>query len=103
MTRDVEITLISPVKEPDEYGIPQVISEEETTVMATVKSITASEFFEAGRNGFKPEFRFDMFLYDYDGQKELEYKGVRYTVYRTFMGKSDTVELYVTLKGGTNG
>lgn len=102
MTRDVEIMLVFPTMQTDEYGIPQQTGEETRTVMARVKSITASEFFEAGRNGFKPEFRFDMFLYDYDGQKELEYKGVRYTVYRTFMGKSDTVELYVTLKGGTN-
>ena len=102
MTRDGEIMLVFPTMQADEYGIPQQTGEETRTVMARVKSITASEFFEAGRNGFKPEFRFDMFLYDYDGQKELEYKGVRYTVYRTFMGKSDTVELYVTLKGGTN-
>lgn len=102
MTRDAEIMLVFPTMQADEYGIPQQIGEETRTVMASVKSITASEFFEAGRNGFKPEFRFDMFLYDYDGQKELEYKGVRYTVYRTFMGRSDTVELYVTLKGGTN-
>lgn len=102
MTRDVEITLVFPTMQADEYGIPQQTGEEKRTVMAEVKSITASEFFEAGRNGFKPEFRFDMFLYDYDGQKELEYNGVRYTVYRTFMGRSDTVELYVTLKGGTN-
>lgn len=102
MTRDVEIMLVFPTMQADEYGIPQQTGEETRTVMARVKSITASEFFEAGRNGFKPEFRFDMFLYDYDGQKELEYNGVRYTVYRTFMGRSDTVELYVTLKGGTN-
>ena len=103
MTRDVEIMLVFPTMQADKYGIPQQTGEETRTVMARVKSITASEFFEAGRNGFKPEFRFDMFLYDYDGQKELEYNGVRYTVYRTFMGRSDTVELYVTLKGGTNG
>lgn len=94
--------LVFPTMQADEYGIPQQTGEETRTVMARVKSITASEFFEARRNGFKPEFRFDMFLYDYDGQKELEYNGVRYTVYRTYMGRSDTVELYVTLKGGTN-
>ena len=94
--------LVFPTMQADEYGIPQQTGEETRTVMASVKSITASEYFEAGRNGFKPEFRFDMFLYDYDGQKELEYNGVRYTVYRTYMGRSDTVELYVTLKGGTN-
>lgn len=103
MTRDVEITLITPSFKLDDWGIPQPNAETTSTVMARIGSVSASEFFEAGRNGLRPEYKFTMFLYDYDGQRELEYEGTRYTVYRTYMGKSDTVELYVALKGGTNG
>lgn len=103
MTRDVEITLITPSFALDDWGIPQPNAEATNTVMARIGSVSASEFFEAGRNGLRPEYKFTMFLYDYDGQRELEYDGTRYTVYRTYMGKSDTVELYVALKGGTNG
>ena len=103
MTRDVEITLITPSYTLDDWGIPQPNAETTNTVMARIGSVSASEFFEAGRNGLRPEYKFTMFLYDYDGQRELEYDGTRYTVYRTYMGKSDTVELYVALKGGTNG
>lgn len=102
MTRDVEIILISPSYAVDEWGIPQPDAETTTTVMARISSVSASEFFEAGRNGLRPEYRFTMFLYDYNGERELEYEGTRYTVYRTYMGRSDTVELYVELKGGTN-
>ena len=103
MTRDVEITLITPSFALDDWGIPQPNAETTNTVMARIGSVSASEFFEAGRNGLRPEYKFTMFLYDYDGQRELEYEGTRYTVYRTYMGKSDTVELYVALKGGTYG
>lgn len=103
MTRDVEITLITPSFVLDDWGIPQPNAEATNTVMARIGSVSASEFFEAGRNGLRPEYKFTMFLYDYDGQRELEYDGTRYTVYRTYIGKSDTVELYVALKGGTNG
>lgn len=102
MTRDVEIVLISPSYAVDEWGIPQPDAEAQVVVMARISSVSASEFFEAGRNGLRPEYKFTMFLYDYNGERELEYEGTRYTVYRTYMGRSDTVELYVALKGGTN-
>lgn len=103
MTRDVMITLITPVTMTDEYGIPQPTTEERVNVLAGCESVSASEFFEAGRNGLRPEFRFTLFFGDYDGQKIVEYNGKEYTVYRTYMGKSDTVELYVQQKGATNG
>ena len=103
MTRDIELTLINPVMVADSYGIPQESTEERRTVMARVSSVTASEFFEAGRNGLNPEFKFTMFLYDYNGQKIVEYNGQKYTVYRTYMGRSDTIELYVERRGETNG
>ena len=103
MTRDVQITLISPVMTEDEYGIPQPGEPERVDVLAGCESVSASEFFEAGRNGLRPEFRFTLFFGDYDGQRIVEYNGKQYTVYRTYMGKSDTVELYVQQKGATNG
>jgi len=33
----------------------------------------------------------------------LEYKGNRYGIYRTYIGRNDTIELYAERKGGTNG
>ena len=93
MTRDVTIKLITPVMAADEYGIPQPGDPEEVEVMARVGSVTMSEFYEAGRNGLRPEFVFKMFLDDYNGEKLVEYNGKRYEVYRTYMGRSDTIEL----------
>lgn len=71
-------------------------------VFCSVQSVTASEFFEAGRNGLNPEYRFTVFFGDYNGEKIVEYKGKRYGVYRTYQAKTDTLEIYVERKGGTN-
>ena len=103
MTRDIELTLITPVMAADAYGIPQESTPQRRTVMARVESVTRSEFFDAGRNGLNPEYKFTMFQYDYQGEKIVEYNGRQYTVYRTYMGRSDTIELYVEQRGETNG
>ena len=44
-----------------------------------------------------------MFAGDYEDESIIEYNGKRYAVYRTFFSKTDTIELYVERKGGTNG
>ena len=55
--------------------------------MCQVDSVTRSEFFEAGRNGLNPEFVFRVFFGDYEGGERLvEYRGKRYSIYRTYHG-----------------
>ena len=44
-----------------------------------------------------------MFAYDYEGEKIVEYQGKRYAVYRTYLGRDDTLELYVQEEGRSNG
>jgi hypothetical protein len=68
-----------------------------------VGSITQSEFYEGGRNGLNPEYRFTVFFADYEDETIIEYKGKRYAVYRTYLTRNDKLELYVERKGGTNG
>ena len=65
-------------------------------------SISRREFFEAGRNGLNPEFRFDVFQGDYQGETVVEYHGATYSVYRTYES-GDYMELYAERKGGTDG
>lgn len=81
------------------YGVLQRTSEKRK-VYADVSSVSASEFFEGGRNGLKPEYRFTMFAYDYQGEDVLEYEGVQYSIYRTYHRNYDQVELYCELKKG---
>ena len=100
MDRSDVINLIkeSPVQSPDYTWTSQETSQE---VFCDVRSITRTEWFEAGRNGIEhPEFLFVMYRDEYDGQKVVEYRGQRYGVYRTYVAKNDRIELYVEAKGG---
>lgn len=102
MDMSAVISLIERTKTQDDYGVWQT-QESSRDVFCQVDSVTRQEFFEGGRNGLNPEFRFTMFRYDYEGETVVEYNGLRYAVYRTYIGRNDTIELYVERKGGTNG
>lgn len=102
MDRSTPFSLISIAITADSYGV-QRKTETSKTVYGQINSVTASEFFEGGRNGLSPELRFTMFRYDYSGETIVEYDSKRYSVYRTYLGRNDTIELYCERKGGTNG
>lgn len=102
MDRSTVITLVKQAYTKNEYGV-QVPTETRREVYAQVDSVTANEFFEGGRNGLNPEFRFTMFGADYEGERVVEYQGDAFAIYRTYIGRGDNVELYAERKGGTNG
>lgn len=102
MDRSDVISLIAVTTSRDDYGVMRK-TETKRDVFCDVSSVTQSEFFEGGRNGLNPEFRFTMFRYDYEDESIVEYLGKRYSVYRTYIGRNDTIELYAERKGGTNG
>lgn len=102
MDRSTEIILVS---QTAEQGTDGVWREEEKTreVFAQVNSVTRAEFFEGGRSGLNPEYRFTLFAGDYEGEKVVVYNGERYAVYRTYIARTDDIELYVERQGGING
>ena len=102
MDRSNVISLIREEKTKNELGVytTQRIRRE---VFCNVSSVNASEFFEGGRSGLNPQFRMTMFVGDYDGEELLEYNGETFSIYRTYLKTTDTIELYVERKGGSNG
>ena len=102
MDRSDVIELVTVTKTQDEYGVWRT-SETTKQIYCQVDSVTQSEFFEAGRNGLNPEFRFTVFFGDYSDEPIVTYKDKRYAVYRTYLTRNDRLELYVERKGGTNG
>ncbi len=82
----------------DVYGVMRK-NETETEVFCDITSVSASEWFEGGRNGLNPEKRVKIFLYDYDDEKIVEIDGNRFTVYRTYVD-GDEIELYLERKKG---
>lgn len=99
MDRSEVITLIGVEKSKDKRGMP-VTTEKRRDIFVNVRSVSMSEFFEAGQTGLQPQYQFTMFGPDYEGEKIVEYKGVRYAVYRTYRKSTDSLELYVESRAG---
>ena len=99
MDRSSAIYLIGETHEKDAIG--QYISTETSKrVFCDVRSVTRTEWFDAGRDGHKPAYCFVMFAPDYSGEELVEYNGRRYAVYRTYIGRNEQIELYAEEKGG---
>ena len=98
LTNSVIIKLISTtlIKDSNGVGIPHEAARE---VYADATSVTGNEWFEGGRAGINPEFRFIVFAHDYQGEESLEYNQRRYGVYRTYTD-GDWIELYVEKRQG---
>lgn len=100
MTDDV-IELVSTTMEQNTYGV-WVKTETSRQVFCRVSSVSQTEFFEGGRNGLNPEWRFSMFAADYEDEETVIYNEKRYGIYRTYRN-GDWIELYAERKGGVNG
>lgn len=99
MDRSKVLTLIGITYTADSIG-QQVPKETRRDVFCNLSSVSASEWFDAGRAGLNAEHRATMFAYDYKGETIAELDGVRYGVYRTYLGKNETIELYLERKAG---
>jgi len=83
----------------NQYGVMES-SATKHKVYVDVTSANQQEWFEGGRNGLNPQYRFTMFSFDYHNEKIIEYQGTQYTVYRTYYRSTDEIELYVELRKG---
>lgn len=101
MDRSSLIALVNESQTQDENGVWRT-TRTERTVFAQIESVTRAEFFEGGRNGLNPEFKFTMFCGDYEDEREVVWNGKHYGIYRVYYGKNDTIELYAERKGGLN-
>ena len=99
MDRSNVLTLIEKTYEADDYGVIQP-TEISHTVFCDVTSVNLSEWSEGGRFGLNPEYRFTCFMYDYHQEDVCEFNGVRYSIYRTYIGRDDTIELYAERREG---
>ena len=102
MDRSEVMYLVNTEKYQDDNGIWQT-RETKRKVYVNVKSTSATEFHDAGRNGLNPDLVFTLFMYDYHDEIIIEYKNKRYSVYRTYIIRSngnDYIELHTERQGG---
>ena len=92
------ITLIKQTITTDQYGIEEA-EDVKREVYCEVDSISQTEFYAAADTELNPEYRFTVFFGDYEGESIVEYKDVRYSVYRTYR-TGDELEIYTERKVG---
>lgn len=99
MDRSNVIQLIKIESQDDSLGqkIPVEIPRD---VFCNIESISGTEWREVGQIGLHPEIKVTMFVYDYEGELIVKLNGMKYSVYRTYLGKNETIELYLEKKAG---
>lgn|SRR5690625_4038408 len=78
-----EITLIEVIKGENEIGDP-IETEERTTVLCEIESVTRNEFYQAAHYDMNPEIVFVINKYDYNNQTMVEFEGSLYDVIRSY-------------------
>lgn len=69
-------------------------------VVVEVRSVTQSEYFAGRQGGLAPDLAFLLSVFDYQGEKVIEYDGKKYAIYRTYEADDNYVELYAQIEGG---
>lgn len=99
MDRLIDIRLVVVTLGVDDIG-QQTETRTERILTGTRGSITRSEWLAAAQGDRKPAFMVSISSFDYENEKTAIVDGVEYTIYRTYEGKGDTVELYLEERAG---
>ena len=99
MNQAAKIALLKTTYTQDAVG-EWIETTSEVNVFAYVSSVSMTEFYQAGLQGMKPEYRFLIWQTEYEGEETLKYDEKIYTIYRTYIRDDGRLELYVTLKKG---
>lgn len=99
MDRSNVMQLIAVTYAEDDIG-QRVPAETARDVFCNVASVSANEWFEAGRAGMQAALKVTMFAPDYQGEQIAVVEGVRYGIYRTYRAKNESLELYLEKRAG---
>lgn len=98
MIDDVITLVAETVNGVDSYG-NEIIETETTDVFCRVRNVTRSEFYTAATANLHPEFVFILSDYaDYSGQKLVVFRGIKYSVIRTYQNLDNLNELELTVE-----
>jgi len=59
-----------------------------TGVLADVRSVGHTEFYNSVQRGTRPQVQIDMRVQEYGGQEKIVHDGVMYTLIRSYVGSS---------------
>lgn len=98
MNRAHKVTLIGKSYTEDDIG--QLIpTEAERKIFAYIRDVSQTE---SARpiEGLVPSKVFDVHVTEYKDEENVEYKGVRYRIYRTYLNDDSRIELYAARRTG---
>lgn len=99
---DDVIKLIKETYATDDSIKQKIPTESAREVFASIKSVDRTEWHNAGHDGLKPALVATTPSINYDGEKLVEWRETRYTVYRTyFKAETDEIELYLQQRAGS--
>ena len=76
------------------HGVHEAITENEREVMAEIRSVTRSEYYNALNAGVQPEIVFKLALdADYQDEHFLRFRGKKYRVVRTYLTNDGGIEI----------
>ena len=90
---DVECILLSKEIVQDEIGVENEITKETPIPIIKHEDIYAKEYYVASQSGYKPTLRLKVSALNYEGQSELKYMGITYTIIRATEPYADEVTL----------
>lgn len=78
-----ELTLIGYEISTDEIG-NEVRVPIKRHILCKIKDVGSSEFYDAQVTGLKPDMKFVIHNFEYEGEKEVIFEGLKYQVIRTY-------------------
>lgn len=94
MVRADVVTLLG--EDPKAHGVFDAPELTEREVYCEVKSVSQTEAYQARATGLNPEYRLVLsHSFEYKGEKLCDFRGIRYSIIRTYVNESDGVELTV--------
>lgn len=94
MVRADVLTLIS--ETPEAHGRFDAPEPTRRDVFCTVRSVGMREAYEALSHGLRPEWVFVLtHSFEYQGEKRCEFRGLPYTILRTYVTEADGIEITV--------
>ncbi|MFJ6194388.1 MULTISPECIES: phage head closure protein [Bacillus cereus group] len=82
----------------DELGQVEISEIFTRQVFCEKKSISQSEFFQAGQNGFKPTCVLIVHSLDYQEEQKARYRDKEFNIYRIYERNDEKIELYCEVK-----
>ena len=99
LNNEEEVILIG-VRPGQSADFEPVPLDTERTVIARVKAVKRSEFYEAQNSGYHPDITLELWADEYQNEQRLRMGDIEYTVIRSYMMNNFRVELVCQQKAG---